>query len=67
MQILYVASLTILSESIVKNMMKCAYEMQDNDRRPKAWSSSVAGHAATGDKGHVRVRTIGDRPPFQME
>ena len=42
---------TPLSESIVINMIKYAYEMQENDRWPQAWASRVAGDAATSNQG----------------
>lgn len=43
---------TNLSESIVIDMIKYVYEMQENDRRPQAWASRVAGDAATSNQGH---------------
>jgi len=45
-------SVTNLSESIVIDMIKYVYEMQENDRRPQAWASRVAGDAATSNQGH---------------
>ena len=44
--------ITNLSESIVIDMIKYVYEMQENDRRPQAWASRVAGDAATSNQGH---------------
>ncbi|WP_367397200.1 STAS domain-containing protein [Dechloromonas sp.] len=46
------SAVTNLSESIVINMIKYAYEMQENDGRPHTWPSSVAGDAATSNQGH---------------
>lgn len=41
---------TNLSENIVIAMIKYAHEMQENNRRPQAWASRIAGDAAAGNQ-----------------